>query len=494
MAKSVGLRTEILVTLTLLLGAALLFGGVMMLHLMEKNLLEERVGQLRSLSKVLATTVADDVAGREETLFKEKLGLLEHLPENIHCNGWWLYDRNLDVVGAYAREGVQPFSSTKLQMVKLTNEMQQKVTYSPILNFFDNSTPAYHLALPVGSQGHFNGLLEVNYSFSDIRTKTLGLLQVLVLYIFLYGFVLVLTGYYLIHKNIIRPAKNLLDATQAVSKGNLEKRLPVAGPVEIAQLATAYNQMVDALRESRKETAAHISSLEETNQKLKQTSDQLIRSEKMASVGQLSAGLAHELGNPLAALIGYLEILKGAIDAAETRDIVERSLVEATRIDFLVRELLDFSRPDEGGELDELDLVVELNATIQLLQNQGTFADIDIVNHLPMSLPDIKMNRNKLQQVFVNILLNAAHACRPKGTITLTGGAADTVWVAIEDNGAGIAPSDLNKIFNPFFTTKPPGEGTGLGLAMCQRIVEETGGRIDVKSELDQGSVFRLIF
>ena len=494
MAKPVGLRTEILVTLTLLLGAALLFGGVMMLHLMEKNLLEERVGQLRSLSQVLATVVDDSSERSEETILNEKLGLLEHLPENIRCNGWWLYDRNLVVVGSYAVEGTQPFSSAKLQMVKLSKEVQQKVTYTPILNFFDTSTAALHLILPVVSKGHFSGLLEVNFSFSDIREKTLGLLRILILYIFLYGFILVLTGYYLIHKNIIRPARNLLAATEAVSEGNLEKRLPVAGPVEIAQLATAYNQMVDALRESYKETETHILSLEKTNQKLKQTSDELIRSEKMASVGQLSAGLAHELGNPLAALIGYLEILKGTVDSAKNHDIVERSLVEATRIDFLVRELLDFSRPDEGGVVDAVDLAVELTSAVQLLQNQGTLAAIDVVNKLPKSLPTVQMNRNKLQQVFVNILLNAVHACRSNGTITLTGGTADTVWVSIEDNGVGIAAPVMNKIFNPFFTTKPPGEGTGLGLAMCQRIIEEAGGRIEVESELGQGSMFRLVF
>ena len=496
MAKPVGLRTEILVTLTLLLGAALLFGGIMMLHLMEKNLLEERAGQLRSLAQVLATSVIDDdTVGSDEVLLKEKMSLLEHLPENIHCNGWWIYDRNLTAIDSYSVGSVQPFSAAKLQMVKLSQKFQEKMVYSPLLNFFDSVVPSFHLVLPIGSKGHFGGLLEVNFSFSDIREKTLGLLKVLILYIVLYGIVLILTGYYLIHKNIIRPARNLLTATEAVSQGNLETRLPSAGPVEIAQLATAYNQMVDALRKSHGEKEQHIASLEETNHKLQQARDELIRSEKMASVGQLSAGLAHELGNPLAALIGYLELLKQTIESFDSRDIVDRSLVETNRIDFLVRELLDFSRPAENSQREPVDMARALNSAVQLLKNQGAMSSVEIINALPEFLPSIQIDRNKLQQVFINLLLNAVQACSRNGEISLSSGDdAGTVWVGIRDNGCGIPAVDLGRIFDPFYTTKPPGEGTGLGLAMCQRIVEEAGGVIEVDSELGKGSFFRIVF
>ena len=493
MTKPVGLRTEILVTLTLLLGAALLFGGIMMLHLMEQNLLKERVGQLRSLSRVLAMSY--ETAGGEDALLKEKANLLESLPENVHCNGWWIYDRNLTVVDSYASGSVQHISAAKLQMVKLSQELQEKIVYSSLLNFFDSVVPSFHLVLPIGSKGHFGGLLEVNFSFSDIRNKTLSLLRVLILYIFLYGIVLVFTGYYLIHKNIIRPARNLLAATEAVSQGNLETRLPVAGPIEISQLATAYNQMVDALRLSHAETETHILSLEETNRKLKQTSDELIRSEKMASVGQLSAGLAHELGNPLAALIGYLELLKKTIESSANRDIVDRSLVETNRIDFLVRELLDFSRPDGNIQIESVNMATALNEAVQLLKNQGAMVDVDEINQLSEILPSIEMDRNKLQQVFINLLLNAMQACEQHGEICLSSGNDNgTVWVGIRDNGCGIATTDLERIFDPFYTTKPPGKGTGLGLAMCQRIVEEAGGEIVVESEPGKGSFFRLVF
>ena len=495
MSKTVGLRTEVLVTLTLLLGAALLLGGVMMLHLMEKSLLDERVGQLRLFTQVLAEAPDAGELLESDNVLQRKLAILSKLPSDVHCDAWWLYNRNLETVGSYTTGSASPFLASRLQMVKLSKEMQQKTSYSTLLSFLEQSEATTHLVLPIQSKNSFYGVMELRFSLADIRLKVLGSLKVLILYIVLYGVVLVLTGYYLILKNIIRPAQNLLRATEDVSSGNLETRLPIAGPVEISQLATAYNQMVDALRESRCETEKHIASLEQTNRKLQQSRAELIRSEKMASVGQLAAGLAHELGNPLSALIGYLELLKQSVTADTDKDIVERSLIETTRIDFLVRELLDFSRPAENRQVEPVNLALELNSAVQLLKNQGVLVDIEKINNLPDTISTIQIDRHKLQQVFINLLLNAVQACDQHGEISLSSGDdTDSVWVGIRDNGCGIAAADLERIFDPFYTTKPPGKGTGLGLAMCQRIVEEAGGTIEVESELGEGSFFRLVF
>jgi two-component system NtrC family sensor kinase len=337
--------------------------------------------------------------------------------------------------------------------------------------------------------------LELHYSLNDIRLKLLKSQQIIILYVFLYGAILILAGYYLLQRNIIKPAQNLLKATEEVSRGNLAIRLPSVGPTEFLQLSLAYNRMVEALQSSHGETEKHIASLEETNRELQRARAELIRSEKMASVGQLAAGLAHELGNPLAALIGYLDFLKQKIESHSDKDIIERSLVETHRIDFLVRELLDFSRPSESSQQESVDLLMALNSSVQLLKNQGALTDIEINNVLPEALPPICIDPNKLQQVLINLLLNAAQACAKQGEITLSAGNDGTCfWVGIRDNGCGIAAADLNKIFEPFFTTKPPGEGTGLGLAICQRIVEEAGGDIKLESHRENGSLFKLVF
>ena len=160
-----------------------------------------------------------------------------------------------------------------------------------------------------------------------------------------------------------------------------------------------------------------------------------------------------------------------------------------------MRELLDFSRPTEGGHLEPVDLLSVLNFSIQLLKNQGVMVNIKIINALPEALPMIQGDQNKFQQVFVNLLLNAAQSCQQGGEITLLASEKEkSFWVGIKDNGTGIAENNLEKIFEPFYTTKAPGEGTGLGLAICQRIIEESGGYIEVESDIGQGSLFKLIF
>jgi signal transduction histidine kinase len=251
--------------------------------------------------------------------------------------------------------------------------------------------------------------------------------------------------------------------------------------------------MVDALQRSKAETESHITALQQTNNDLQQAREELIRSEKLASVGQLAAGLAHELGNPLAALIGYLEILKERIMTAAEQDVVKRSLTEAGRIDYLVRELLDFSLPtitvtDQINPLDELEKCMEL------LEHQGAFASIDLIKQLPTCAATVIIDRQKLQQVYINLLLNAVQACNEQGQLTVSAELdAERIWLSIADNGCGIHPEHLTKVFDPFFSTKAPGKGTGLGLSICQRIVAEAGGEIAVVSSLGKGSTFRVV-
>ena len=486
MAKSVGLRTEILITLTLLLGAALLLGGFMMLHLNERSLVEERIRHLDSLVYILSQSLTVQDTDRS---------LLDQLPDKLNCSGWWFYDRELNIIGSYTTGQPPHFPASVRQLVKITTEPQQEIVFPPLLNLFSRSRSAAYFMVPVMEKNRLAGLLEFNFSLDDIRLNLFKLQKIVLLYILLYGTILVLAGYYLLQRNIIRPAQNLFKATEEVSRGNLETRLPSAGPTEFSQLSVAYNRMVEALQVSHGETEKHILSLEETNRKLQQTRDELIRSEKMASVGQLAAGLAHELGNPLSALIGYLELLKQKIESTPDKNIIERSLIETNRIDFLVRELLDFSRPAENVQIESVNMAIALNSSVQLLINQGAMTDLIKINKLPETLPLIKIDRHKLQQVFINLLLNATQACDQQGEIVLSAGNnMDSVWVGIRDDGSGIAAADLNKIFDPFFTTKPPGEGTGLGLAMCQRIVEEAGGTIDVDSVPGGGSFFKLVF
>jgi len=493
--KSVGLRVEILITLTILLGAALLLGGIMMLHLMEKNLLQERVVQLDSLSQVLSQSIVLQVDQSNLFLNQQNLQLLTSLPATVHCTTWNLYDRELISIGSYGDGQGSGFSVARRQMAKLSGQSQHKVDFPLLLNLFDKSIPVAFYLVPIKIDNRFVGLLELQFSLADIRHNLLRSQQLMVIYVFLYGLVLVLAGYYLLQRNIIRPAKNLVIATDAVRRGNLDTRLPVAGPTEIMQLAIAYNQMVEALQASRGETQQQITSLENANNTLQQTRDELIKSEKMASVGQLAAGLAHEVGNPLAAVIGYLEVLRQRIKSIDEQDIIERTLVETKRIDYLVRELLDYARPATSSTVESVNLLDEIRASVKLLHNQGSFGTMDIVDNMFAVDLMVKCNRTKMQQVFINLLLNAVQSCSDNGSIELLAGCGSGIcWLEISDNGCGIEPSQLDFIFDPFYTTKDPGQGTGLGLAICQRLIAEVNGQLMVSSQVGIGSTFRIEF
>jgi signal transduction histidine kinase len=312
------------------------------------------------------------------------------------------------------------------------------------------------------------------------------------LYFALYGTVLVLFGIYLLSRTVIRPVLSLQRGTQQVAAGDLDHFLSVDGPREIADLASSFNAMITSLKDSREKTETTIVSLRQANEDLRRTRDELIRSEKMASVGHLAAGMAHEIGNPLGAVVGYLELLRSELPSGREKEILERSLTEAQRIDRLVRDLLDYASP--VAALPELlDPVTVLAEARDILALQGVLAELNLVDNLPSSLPFVFIARHKLLQVFVNLILNARDASSRGGTIRLDAGVdGNEIRLSIADEGMGMNPDVMAHIFDPFYTTKPPHKGKGLGLSVCYRVVEEAGGRIEVRSAEEEGSTFTI--
>jgi signal transduction histidine kinase len=189
-------------------------------------------------------------------------------------------------------------------------------------------------------------------------------------------------------------------------------------------------------------------------------------------------------------MLGYLELLKAELPAGRQSEIVGRSLAEVSRIDRLVKDLLDYAAPaeDEAPTAAPSEILAEAAA---LLEHQGALAAVRLVKEFPPVLPTVAISRHKLLQVMINLLLNARDASAEGGTIRLggtDGGKEVRLWVA--DEGDGIGEEALPHIFDPFYTGKPPGKGRGLGLFVCHRIVEEAGGRIEVRSRKDRGTTF----
>jgi signal transduction histidine kinase len=289
-------------------------------------------------------------------------------------------------------------------------------------------------------------------------------------------------------RTLVKPLAELRGGTERIARGAFGSRVEPPDVEELAALAEALNAMSAALAESRARTAEDLRRLEAANAELRRAQDALVRSEKLASVGRLAAGLAHELGNPLAAVRGYVEILaQGGLPEAEARGIAARAHADAERIHGLVRDLLGFARQDRG-EVGEISIPALLQEAASTVRHQSAWKGIELRVHTTPATA--RGDAGRLHQVLVNLLLNAADA----GARTVELGNDATGAIAVGDDGHGIAPEHIERLFEPFFTTRPVGKGTGLGLAVAWQIMAQHGGRIEVESRPGHGAIFRLHF
>jgi len=290
-------------------------------------------------------------------------------------------------------------------------------------------------------------------------------------------------------------------------------------------LGHAVQTAIRLYRAERERQSAH-AELEQAHRELQTSHEQLLQSEKLASIGQLAAGVAHEINNPvgyvysnlgtlqkyidnlfqmlesyeqLEALVGVdeavlkdLQQLKQELDLnylkQDVRDLVSESREGIARVKGIVQDLKDFSHVDEA-EWQWADLHRGLDSTLNIVNNEIKYK-AEVVKEYG-ELPEVECLASQLNQVFMNLLVNAAHAIEDRGMITLrTGHENDKVWVAVSDTGSGITAENLKNIFDPFFTTKDVGTGTGLGLSLSYGIVQKHGGHIEVDSEVGKGTTF----
>ncbi len=314
---------------------------------------------------------------------------------------------------------------------------------------------------------------------------------------------------------ITRPVTALVEVTDQVSRGDLTRRVEVKQGDEIGHLGETFNRMIESLQQSRDEIEKYNRNLEEkiierTNQ-LEDAQAQLIQSEKMSAIGQLAAGVAHELNNPLGGILGYaqftLEKLHKNIPEKTTGKEIQSYIryvsdieTQARRCKTIVQNLLRFSRSSRSVDFEEVDLNKTIEETLSFVAHQLHLNQIELAVQLDARLPHIQGNSGQLQQVFTNLIINAMHASRPGSVIRIQsrfspalgefGGAAELLFI---DHGHGIKDENLKKIFEPFFTTKEIGKGTGLGLSVSYGIIKEHGGEITVQSSVGEGTTFTVV-
>jgi len=384
-------------------------------------------------------------------------------------------------------------------------------------DFFTSAIKELAVSAPIVAGGEIKGGIKARFSMARLDRSIKITQQILIGFIIATTLIMLIFGAFLLSKTVIKPLEQLMTATRDFAEGDWDKRVEVEGEKEIAQLANAFNEMAERIQNNRVQLEENVKALRQINRDLERTRAELIYSEKLAGVGMLAQGVAHEIGNPLSSVLGYLELMERTPQLSEkVRDYIERSERELARVNVIIRELLDYSRPTKPARKPvEVDEVV--SALLTLVTGQKRFRGIKFNRKVEPNLPNVMADRNQLLQVMVNLAFNAADVMPEEGVLEI--GAALGKWAEpteaiyavgnishdippdtsavklwIRDTGAGISPGNITKIFDPFFTTKEPGQGTGLGLAICVRIIEGFGAKLTVQSTLGEGSTFTIVF
>jgi len=545
-----GIRTEIVFTLTILMAVSVALIGILFLRVEERNLLEQKLKEGKQMVAALQWFIQDlkpesleTPSGQSSPESLQRVVMLftqSRFPSHfsvVDPKFLILADSRPDRVGKILwDDDLEKAWKTGKVLAHGTGEggSYSLMKKGPLL-----------ISAPLMIQGKTVGAIRAELPLDDIRETLFRSQATIFLYVFFTAFLLIVMGSFLLSRVIVNPLKKLVQMADKIAEGNLDSTGGPSGEDEVGRLFASFNHMASRLREDRKKMEEYIQSLERINRELRRAQDEVVRSEKLASIGRLAAGVAHEVGNPTGAILGYLDLLsRGRMTEEEEKEILKRAEKEAERIRKIVRELLDFARPSpEREEPVEVNEVIA-DALSLLSHQKKVWQQVQVVKDLQEDLPKWKGNPHQLQQVMINLFLNAADAMTSSTTaeaqkerklrIATRALAVEEVpeymaplpqkrkedprkWdysllrvrgdfsalpsseilsvirVEVEDTGPGIPPDTLSKIFDPFFSTKPPGEGTGLGLAICLRILESYGGRIFVKSEEGKGTLFTIL-
>jgi len=540
-----GIRTEIVFTLTILMAGAVAFVGFLFLKVEERNLMDQKIREGKQIVGALQRFLQDWAPESPGKTLSENLDRVVFLFAQGHPDLHFtvvnrdfniLADSRPDQVGKVLRDmGLEKaMASGKI----FAHGAESEESFS----LMKKSPLLISSAWLLGDQTV--GGIRAEIRLEDLKETLFRSHSILFLYFFLTAFLLIVVGSFLLSRVILKPLKKLMQMSDKIAEGNLELMSGPSGGNEVGRVLASFNHMISRLREDRSKMEEYIASLKKVNRELRLAQEEIIRSEKLASIGRLAAGVAHEVGNPTGAILGYLDLLsKGGLAEAERAEVLKRAELEAERIRRIVRELLEFSRPSARRE-EEVEVNTVIDRALSLLSHQKkVWEQIHVIREFQKDLPRWRGNPHHLQQVMINLLLNAADAlvandpgqtggekeirittqALPPGELgdslgpaarrkEVSPGADSSLFgidrgvhppslqevssilqVDVEDSGPGIPAERLERIFDPFYSTKPPGEGTGLGLSICLGILESYGGKISVQSESGKGARFTIL-
>lgn len=543
---NLNLRMEIIINISLLMFAAILLIGFTISKMNEKKIIQEKIENgermIRDFQVMIdfITREKKEVSLVHPVIKKELQDFIRIYAKEGNFHDLVITDPELKVVASKRMELVEKGYLSDF-MTNAIRSGQFNANIEKSGGFLSTHYQKLILCSPLWFRGKIAGGVQMEIPLGDVMAHLLESQRMILISIILDAIVLIVFGSFLLSRVLVTPLKELVQLTQKISEGDFSQKIEVTSKNEIGQLISSFNRMIERLKENQENLDTHLKSLESANKQLKQAQEELIRTEKLASIGRFAAGVAHEVGNPLGAILGYASILqKNGIDREESKDYLKRIEKEIERINRIVRELLEFSRPSTF-EIRDVETNKVLENSISLLSYQKNFRNIQTQLNLQQNLPMVKGDESQLSQVFINIILNGIDAMPGGGILEIKteehivedlfpsrlevpyarrrrGDPSESdylrlrkpdllsslltkfskgdhlVKIRISDTGVGIKKEDLERIFDPFFTTKSPDKGTGLGLSISLRIVESMGGEIKVESEVGGGSAFELYF
>ncbi len=528
------LRFKIGVYPALALLAALIIFAMLVVRYQREQILGEAVRHVTQLSDVLIRSTRfamlqdqpeyvhraiQDVAGQGNI---EKISIISKEGVIIDTT----YPPELRMKIDRQAEGCSLCHQTDLPLQQIPRPDRARVFVAPSgqrklasMEVIRNEPSCYNAACHAhSSEQSVLGVLDIVYSLEELDQAMQRSVTVVVLFLVALMSAVTLFFSIFVRRVVHRPLHELETGARRVAAGNLEGEIPVRSADELGKLASSFNSMTEAVRHSREQLHDWNEELErrieQRTRQLRRAEAEAARGDKLASVGLLAAGVAHELNNPLTGILTFSTLIRRKMaDGSPEAEDLDLVIKETRRCAAIIRRLLDFAR-DKAPEKNFTDINAVIEDTIRIVERPASLQEIQISAELDRSLPQVWIDASMIEQVVMNMLVNAQHAIEHRGhsegplqgrIVVRTRRAAHDrapepgaapvpmLEIEIEDNGCGIAEAHLQRIFDPFFTSKEVGRGTGLGLSVSHGIVKAHGGAIEVESTPGAGAVFRVL-
>lgn len=504
-------KTGIFAILVIVLFVSMVLLDVVLIKMTERDMVKAEIKRGTTLLDIAGQYVSADLVNQEDSGIPFNRDL-DHLLDANHLSTAIIVNKDGKVLIEKATGERDKNTLLALAKKALRQEKDSQLVSIARGGILPLKEGNLFMSSPIVHENRLIGAVSIQIPLTNMYSTIRKSQKIVLSYILLNALFLSLFGFYLIYRSVIKPIDQLVKRVEEFKEGEAFFLSSGTEYNEFGKLSRALNMMLRRLEENKADLRESIASLKKANLEIKRAQEEIIRSEKLASVGRLASGIAHEIGNPIGIILGYLEFLRDDnLEDEARRDFVSRIEKEVERINKIIRDLLDFSRPSKG-EVMTVSVHKVIDEIVDILRTQPVISKGGITIEKNAKKDTVLANPDKLKQVLLNLSMNAIDAVEDnKATDELQGEIisiktgivadkqsngmekGDRIYIEFTDTGSGIPTKDLGRVFDPFYTTKEPGKGTGLGLSVSLGIIEDIGGSIDVQSEKGKGTSMTII-